>query len=301
MSFTTLKNLLLVLIGNTIYALGIAMFILPNHMITGGSTGLALSFSHYFHIPIPVFVLCFNFAMFLLGAAVLGKHFALTTLVSTFFYPFILGVFQSIPALSRVTDDKMLSTVCGGIMIGFAIGLVIHGGASTGGMDIPPLVLNKKWGFPVSAALYVFDCTVLLLQITFSNAEQTIYGILLVLIYSVILDKFLLIGTAQTQVKIISKDFKKINLAIHNKLDRGTTFLQAETGYLNTDQPIVLSVISNRELVKIKGLVMDIDPKAFMIVSRVNEVKGRGFSSQKVHTSPQALNNEESTTVQHFK
>lgn len=286
MSFSTLKNLIFVLIGNTVYALGITMFILPNHMITGGSTGLALSFWHYFQIPIPVFVFCFNLAMFVLGAAVLGKRFALTTLVSTFFYPFILGVFQNIPALGRVTSDKMLSTVCGGIMIGFAIGLVIHAGASTGGMDIPPLVINKKLGIPVSVMLYAFDCTILLLQITFSDAEQTIYGILLVMIYSVILDKFLLMGTSQTQVKIISKDFEKINLAIHKQLDRGTTFLQAETGFLNVEQPIVLSVISNRELVKLNKLVMDIDPKAFIIISHVNEVKGRGFSSQKVYTHP---------------
>ena len=122
MSFSTLKNLFFVLLGNT-YALGITMFILPNQMITGGTTGLALTFHHYFQIPVPAFVFCFNFVMFILGAAVLGKHFALTTLASTFFYPVILGIFEKIPALGTVTDDKMLSTVCGGIMIGFSIGL----------------------------------------------------------------------------------------------------------------------------------------------------------------------------------
>ena len=168
-------------------------------------------------------------------------------------------------------------------MIGFSIGLVIHAGASTGGMDIPPLVLNKKLGLSVSAMLYVFDCTILILQMTFSNAEQTIYGIVLVMIYSVILDKFLMMGTSQTQVKIISAQYELINQAIQKQLDRGTTFLQAETGYLNVNQPIILSVISNRELVKLNKLVMDIDPKAFIIISHVNEVKGRGFSSQKIY------------------
>lgn len=221
--------------------------------------------------------------MFILGAAVLGKRFALTTLISTFYYPIILGIFQKIPALSQITNDRMLCTICGGIMIGFSIGLVIHAGASTGGMDIPPLVLNKKLGLSVSAMLYVFDCTILILQMTFSNAEQTIYGIVLVMIYSVILDKFLMMGTSQTQVKIISAQYELINQAIQKQLDRGTTFLQAETGYLNVNQPIILSVISNRELVKLNKLVMDIDPKAFIIISHVNEVKGRGFSSQKIY------------------
>lgn len=280
---SNMKNLLFVLLGNTVYALGITMFILPGGMITGGTTGLALTFNHYFQVPISLFVFCFNFMMFILGAFVLGKRFALTTLVSTFFYPFILGIFQKMPALGQVTDDKMLSTICGGIMIGFSIGLVIHAGASTGGMDIPPLVLNKKLGLSVSAMLYVFDCTILVLQMTFSNAEQTIYGIVLVMIYSVILDKFLLMGTSQTQVKIISNEFEAINQAIQHQLDRGTTFLQAETGYLNVNQPIILTVISNRELVRLNKIVMDIDPRAFIIISHVNEVKGHGFSSKKIY------------------
>lgn len=282
-SYGKLFNILCVFIGNAIYALGVVMFILPNHMITGGSTGLALTFNHYLGIPISIFVFCFNFIMFVLGAFWLGKHFALTTLISTFFYPIILGVFQKFPALANVTNDRMLSTVCGGLMIGFAIGIVIRAGASTGGMDIPPLVLNKKFGIPVSVLLYVFDFTILILQMLFSNAEQIIYGIILVLIYTLVLDKVLMMGTTQTEAKIISKEYSKINQEIQKRLDRGTTYLKAETGYMNYDQPIVLTVLSNRELVKLNQLVMDIDPKAFMIISHVNEVKGRGFSTQKLY------------------
>ena len=278
-----LKNIIAVFIGNTIYALGVTMFILPNNMITGGSTGLALTFHHYLNIPISVFVFGFNLIMFLIGAAILGKHFAFTTLISTFYYPVILGVFEKVPALSHVTDDRMLSTVCGGIMIGFAIGIVIRAGASTGGMDIPPLVLNKKTGIPVSVLLYVFDSLILLMQMTFSNAEQIIYGIIIVLIYTMVLDKLMLMGTSQTQVKIISSEYEKINSEILKKLDRGTTFLKAETGYLKAEQPIILTVISNRELPKLNQLVTQMDPKAFMIVEHVNEVKGRGFTDQKIY------------------
>ena len=104
----------MILLGNTIYALAIVMFILPNNMITGGTTGLGIAIHHYFGLPIHSFVLLFNTLMFLLGAAVLGMKFALTTLVSTFYYPVILGVLEQMPALQNVTDDKMLSTICGG-------------------------------------------------------------------------------------------------------------------------------------------------------------------------------------------
>lgn len=278
-----MKNIFYVFLGNTIYALGITIFILPNQMITGGTTGLALSFHHYFQIPISAFVFLFNAVMFIVGALILGKRFALTTLISTFYYPIILGVFQKIPVLEQVTNDRMLSTICGGIMIGFAIGIVIRAGASTGGMDIPPLVLNKKFGLPVSAMLYIFDFTILILQMLFSDSEQIVYGILLVLIYSVVLDKILFMGTAQTQVKIISGKYEEINREILKRLDRGTTFIHAQTGYMQNEQPIILTVISNRELVKLNQLVMEEDPKAFMVISHVNEVRGRGFSAKKIY------------------
>ena len=281
MNNSKLKTLFFVLLGNTLNALGFVMFIFPSGIITGGTPGLALSFNHFLHVPISVFVLCFNVIMFILGAIILGRRFAMTTLVSTFYFPIILGVFQSIPALSTVTDDRLLCTLCGGMTIGFSIGMVIRAGASTGGVDIPPLILNKKFGIPVSVSLYAIDCCILLLQIFFSDAEGVIYGILLVITYSIILDKFLLMGTSQTEAKIISKEYKAINHAIHTQIDRGTTYIQAETGFLGIDQPIILCVLSNRELMKLNKIVMDIDPNAFLIVGHVNEVHGRGFTYDK--------------------
>lgn len=273
----------MILLGNTVYALAIVMFILPNDMITGGTTGLGIAIHHYFGLPIHTFVLIFNTSMFLLGAAVLGMKFALTTLVSTFYYPVILGVFEQIPALQNVTDDKMLSTICGGLMIGMGIGIVIRCGASTGGMDIPPLVLNKKFGLPVSVMLYVFDFIILISQMLFTNKEEIVYGILLVLIYTVILDKVLLMGSTRTKVEIMTEKYEELNRLIQERLDRGTTLVYTQTGYLRNDQPMILTVVSNRELMRLNQLVQEIDPHAFMIIGNVNEVRGRGFSQQKVY------------------
>ena len=287
MKQVNLKNLCMILLGNTIYALAIVMFILPNNMITGGTTGLGIAIHHYLGLPIHIFVFIFNTLMFLLGAVVLGTKFALTTLVSTFYYPIILGVFEQIPSLQSITDDKMLSTICGGLMIGMAIGIVIRCGASTGGMDIPPLVLNKKFGFPVSVMLYVFDFMILILQMLFTNKEEIVYGILLVLIYTVILDKVLLMGSTRTKVEIMSKKYEELNRLIQERLDRGTTLVYTQTGYLKEDQPMILTVVSNRELMRLNQLVQEVDPYAFMIIGNVNEVRGRGFSQQKVYKKEQ--------------
>lgn len=278
-----IKNLFYILAGNTIYAAAIVMFILPNNLITGGTTGLALVFNKQFNIPITAFVSIFNIVMFMLGFYVLGKKFALTTIISTFYYPFIFGILEQIPELRGITNDPMLAVICGGIMIGFGIGIVIRVGASTGGVDIPPLVLNKKLSIPVSVSLYVIDFSILLLQMIFSNKEQVLYGILLVLIYTVVLDKVLLLGKSQLQVKIVSEKYEEINNMIINELDRGSTLIHAETGFCRNNNPMVLTVVSTRELSKLNQFVMEIDPNAFVVISQVNEVRGRGFSMQKVY------------------
>lgn len=148
-------------------------------------------------------------------------------------------------------------------------------------MDIPPLVLNRKLGLSVSATMYAFDFTILLLQILFSDKEQVLYGILLVMIYTLVLDKVLLMGQSRTQVKIISEKYEQINEQIIRRLDRGSTLIHAQTGYCRTELPMILSVVSNRELPRLTRLVSEIDPAAFVVVSAVKEVRGRGFSLNK--------------------
>lgn len=280
---SNLKNILLILLGNTIYALAVVMFILPSNLITGGTTGLALLFHNTVGLPINIFVSVFNVCMFALGALVLGRKFILTTLISTFYFPFMLTVLQKFPILQTLTSDYMLSAIYAGVMIGLSLGIVIKAGASTGGMDIPPLVINKKLGIPVSVTMYVFDFSILMSQMLFANKEQVLYGIILVLIYTTVLDKVLMFGESKTQVKIISEKYDQINNAIIEQLDRGSTLLQAETGYKKLEQKMVLTVISNREMSKLNTLVTDIDPHAFMIINKISEVKGRGFSLEKLH------------------
>lgn len=275
------KKIFFVLLGNTIYAAGLAAFVLPTGLITGGTTGLGLIANHYIGLPIEVFAAGFNIIMFILAILVLGKSFALTSLISTFYFPFILGVVQKIDGLQNLTNDPMLCTIFAGVSIGVGIGMVIKAGASTGGMDIPPLIFNKKMGLPVSVGLYVFDFAILIGQMFFRDKEKSLYGILLVMIYTVLVDKVLLMGKTQMQVKIMSRQYREINEMIHKKLDRGTTLYKTESGYLHEDGFSVMTVVSNRELPKLNQLVMEIDDKAFMVISQVSEVKGRGFTLHK--------------------
>lgn len=272
------KSVFMILLGNLIYILSVTMFILPNKLVTGGTTGLALVVTHYVPIPITLFILISNVIMFMLGLWILGKKFAITTLISTFFYPVCLEAVNRIDALKNFTDDPLLATICTGIMIGIGIGIVIRFGASTGGLDIPPLILNKKFGWSVSVCLYVMDFVILILQMLFSSKEKILYGLLLVLIYTVVLNRVLLTGNAKTQVKIISKKHQEINQMILHQLDRGSTLLHAETGFYKNETEVVLTIIDSRDLTRLNNMVISIDPKAFMIINQINEVKGRGFT-----------------------
>ena len=215
------------------------------------------------------------------GLLVLGKVFALTTVISSFYYPFILAVLQGALGEVRLTEDPLLATVLAGVMIGAGIGIVIRAGASTGGMDIPPLVLQKKLRIPVSVSLYVFDCLILLLQALFSNVEQVLYGLVMVLLYTLTLNKTLLLGTGQMQLKVVSKKYGEISQAIQRQVDRGTTLFQSMGGFEQEQGCTVLTVVDRRELPKLTELVTEIDPDAFMVVNQVNEVRGRGFTSPK--------------------
>ncbi len=210
---------------------------------------------------------------------VINKKVGIPVSVSMYFFDFLILLSQMLFTNKEMVLYGILLVMTYTLVLDNV--LVIKCGASTGGMDIPPLVINKKVGIPVSVSMYFFDFLILLSQMLFTNKEMVLYGILLVMTYTLVLDNVLVMGKSQTQVKIVSKEYEKINTMISTEIDRGTTLLHAETGYMKNEYPVVLTVISNRELPALNSKVLEIDPNAFMIVSKVNEVHGKGFTFKK--------------------
>ena len=266
-------TLLTVIIGNAMYAAVAVLFLLPSGLPTGGTTGIALLVNRLTGLSVSMFVLGFNIVMLVVGFIFLGKKFAFTTIVSTFTYPICLELF------------------------GQGLGSVIRMGASTGGMDIPPLILNKYFKIPVSVSLNAFDICILLGQAILIPPEMLLYGVILVMTYTTVLNKVLLLGGSKMEVKIISRNPEPIRQAIIGHLDRGLTILRAEGGYSQEDHQVLLVVVSNRELPQLERIVKNIDPESFVIVSEVREVSGRGFSLTKEHKSTQSEENSASANV----
>ena len=272
---------LMVILGNCIYALSVKLFVLPANLISCGTTGIALVVNQLLNIPMPEFIFVFNILMLALGWLVLGKQFAMTTVLSSLFYPIALEVLNRTLGDVHITDNQLLNMLFAGMGLGISLGVVIRGGASTGGMDIPPLILKKLLHIPVSASLWVFDFCIMLCQMTFHPVEDLLYGVLLLITISVSLNKTMLLGTSKTEVKIISEKSDAIRQAILSQVDRGCTMLQGRGGYLGKQTEVIMSIMSNHELPKIERLAREIDPYCFMIICRVTEVWGRGFTYSK--------------------
>ena len=276
-----LRNSAAIVCGNALYSLSVAAFLEPAGLITGGATGIALAVGRLTGLSVSGFLLFFNLAMLAWGWLVLGRAFAFNTLASSILSPIFLALWERLLAGRGLTDDIVLCTIFSGLGIGAALAIVIRAGASTGGMDIPPLVLQKWFRWPVSATMMVFDVAIVLGQIPFSPLPQVLYGIVMILTHTIVMDKMLMMGESRTEVKLISERSEELCEAILSQLDRGVTILNGAGGYTHEPSAVLLSVVSNRELPKLERLVHDIDPACFLIVSRVTEVSGRGFSLDK--------------------
>ena len=277
----SLETIICVLLGNIALAVAVGAFIVPHGIITGGSTGIALTMNHYIKGNLSVMIFIVNILLFILGTIVLGKKFALTTLVSTVVYPVFLSIVQAIPGITKLTDHIMLASLYGGAVLGLGIGLVVRVGASTGGTDILALVLHKWFHIPLAVFIYMVDFSVLLCQAFFSNSEQILYGILVLVVAAMALNRVMLMGQSQIQLFIKTEKYEEVKEKVLKEIDAGVTMVHIETGYGAKQQKGVLCVIPNRKLYSVNQVVQSVDPKAFITITQINEVRGRGFTVER--------------------
>lgn len=282
-------NLIQIILGNACIAFAVNTLILENGIICGGVSGIASVAEHYFQLPISIVVALLNAILFFLGLFAFGKGFAMSILISTIAFPVFLEVFDRISAFHGYLDDSLLAMVIGGCLVGIGIGIVIKAKASTGGVEILAQFIHKKYKVPVHVVLNVLDVTVLVLQISYSNTTNVIYGIIMTFVTSAMLKKTLLAGRSLVQLTIISDFYDEIREMILHDMDAGVTMMLSEKGYTRADSKLITSVIPYQKLPKIKERVQEIDPMAFMIVAKIEEVGGQGFTIERQGTAPNII------------
>lgn len=276
-----------VLIGNVLLAFGVCAFVVPNGIMLGGSTGIALAVQHFLpSLRLSVISAFINISLFLLGFVCLGKKFAATSLLSTIVYPVILAVFEELPLGELFQEGIVLNSLACAVIFGLGIGMVVRAGGSTGGMDIPPIILNKFKGIPVGTSMMFFDSAVVLMQVCINGLDGILCSLLVIFVMSYTVNRSVVSGEEKVQVMIFSPAYEEIRKVLLEKIIVGVTLLDVETGYNKQKQKAVLSVVYARKYPELRDAVLAIDSKAFIVTSEVTNVNGKGYTLHRYDGTP---------------
>ena len=277
------KLILSILLGNALLAFSICALVIPNDIMLGGSTGIALVIQHFLPIRLSVITAVTNVSLFCLGWAFMGWKFAANSLLSTIVYPIIMGIMEVSPVGTMfVGEDKLICALYCAVLIGVGIGLVVRVGGSTGGMDIPPVILQKYRGIPVGKSLMVFDGIIIAAQVLLKGTDGILYSLLILVLTSAVIDHTIVSGEATVQLIIISPEYERIRREILDNINCGVTMIDIQTGMTGEKRQAILSVVYAKKYPEIRDAALKIDKTAFIIASDVKNVNGQGYTLERV-------------------
>lgn len=275
-----LGRLIMIVIGSLIYAVGLELFLVPNNMIDGGVTGLSLMASSLTGIPFGVFFIGINLPFLYIGYKQIGKSFTLNTLFAVICVAFISQQFHHIQAF---TTDLFLSAVFGGIILGIGVGLIIRSNGSLDGTEIVAIILDKKTSFSVGEIIMFFNLFILGAAGFVYNANSSMYSLIVYFIAYKMMD-IMITGLDESKgLMIVTSDPDGIREALLHRLGRGVTILYGEGGYLKEEKRILYSVITRLEVTKVKDIIYEKDPRAFITITDVYDVFGGQFGKKAIH------------------
>ena len=278
-----LKVLFYTIIGNTMLAFAVCAFIVPQEFMLGGTSGIALTLQNFLPIRLSVITAVVGVSLFCLGWAFMGWKFAANSLLSTIVYPIIMGIMEITPIGQLfVGEDKLICALYCALMIGAGVGLVVRVGGSTGGMDIPPCILQKYKGIPVGKSLMFFDGAIILAQVLLKGADGILYSLLILVLTSIVIDHTIVSGEATVQIIIISPEYERIRHEILDNINCGVTMIDMQTGMTGEKRQAVLSVVYAKKYPEIRDAALKIDQNAFIIASDVKNVNGQGYTLERV-------------------
>ena len=278
----SLKVLLAIILGNAMLAFAICAFVIPYDIMLGGSNGIALAIQYFVPVRLSVISACVNVTLFFLGLIFLGWKFAATSLASTIIYPLMLAICEMLPLGTLFEENIVVCALFCGALCGAGIGLVVRAGGSTGGMDIPPCILNKYKGIPVGTSLMVLDVIVVLTQVILKGTDGILLSLVVIVVMSFVVNKVVLSGEKKIQVMIISPAYQEIRQVILEKINCGVTMLDIETGYQGVSQKAILSVVYANKYPEIREAALALDSHAFIVASEVTNVNGQGYTIERI-------------------
>ncbi len=274
------KRTLFITFGAMLMAVGLESFLIPNKVIDGGITGISIISSHLTGISLGIFLFLLNLPFFFIGYKQIGKTFALSTMYGIIVLSSATVLLHDIP---RFTDDVLLAAIFGGIIIGVGIGIVMRNGGSLDGTEILAIVFNKKLPFSVGEMIMFVNIFILGSAGFVYGWNRAMYSLIAYFVASKTIDIVLQGLDESKSAWIISEKYLDIGEALLARLGRGVTYLTGEGAYTGEEKKVIFCVITRLEESKLKSIVEEIDPEAFLAVGNVAEVRGGRFKKKSVH------------------
>ncbi|MBU8851240.1 hypothetical protein C2I27_10430 [Priestia megaterium] len=274
------KRMLFILVGALLMAVGLEFFLVPNEVIDGGIVGISIILSHLTDIQIGFYIFVLNLPFFFIGYKQIGKTFALSTLLGVIILSIATSIFHDLPVL---TDDPLLATVFGGIVLGVGVGIVIRYGGSLDGTEILAILFNKRTPFSVGETIMFFNLFILGSAGFVFGWDRAMYSLMAYFIAFKTIDIVIQGLDESKSAWIISEQYEQIGEAILARLGRGVTYLNGEGAYTGDDKKVIFCVITRLEEAKLKAIIDEIDPSAFFAVAAIAEVRGGRFKKRDIH------------------
>lgn len=266
-----IRKILGLTIGAIIYSAGLNLFLIPNHIIDGGITGISLLVQALTGIPFSLLIVVLNLPFFYLGYRRLGAGLA----VSSTYAIVVLSLFSSIfEEMKPATTDPFLSTIFGGIIIGIGVGIVIKSGGSTDGTEIVAIWMDSKSSFSVGEIIMFFNFFILGAAGFVFSWNSAMYSLIAYFICSRMIDAVSTGLDSSKGIFIVTTEYDKVSDAIVHDMHRAVTRLHGQGGFLKDDKDVLYCVVTRLEVTKLKQVVHGIDPSAFLSVFDVQEVQG---------------------------
>ena len=265
-------------IGTILMAIGVSQFLLPNHLSTGGFSGIATIFYYLFNWPMGRTIILLNIPCFILAFIRIGKGFVIKSIIGTFFLSFFIDLFSR---YSEWTNDRTLACIYGGVLVGIGTAIILRSNGSTGGSDLVSILI-KSFNNRISTSngIIIFDIIVITLNvIAFKQLEIGLYSAIAIFIMGKMIDiVFEGIGFSK-MIFIISDQYEEISEKIGKTIKRGTTGIYSKGMYTNKEKMMVMCIASRGEVIKIRQIANEIDKTSFIVISNVREVFGKGFKT----------------------
>ncbi|THF77150.1 YitT family protein [Cohnella fermenti] len=274
------SRIVLIVFGAFLAGAALEVFLIPNNIIDGGITGISIMVAHLTGLPLGIFLFLFNLPFLIVGYKSIGKTFALSTLLGVSTLSITTYLLHHVDPF---TDETLLATVFGGILLGIGVGIVIRFGGTTDGSETVAIMVSKRTPFSVGQMIMFINLFILGSAGLIYGWDNAMFSLIAYFIAFKVMDLTIEGFDESKSIWIISEHYREIGEAIVSRLGRGITYLNGEGGYSGGQKQVIFTVVTRMEEAKLKSIVTEMDANAFLAVGNIHDVRGGRFKKKDIH------------------